>query len=114
LVSVLGHGILKTMNTNTKKRVFTPHFKFKVVREAITSDDMTGTARRYGVNHTLLAKWKRQVDENGHVVFETSPDKKRRELEKKVVQLEQMIGKREVELNLIKNFSDFYESRSMT
>jgi hypothetical protein len=33
-------------------------------------------------------------------------------LQKKVGQLEQLVGKKEIELNLIKNFADFYGSQS--
>jgi len=43
-------------------------------------------------------------------MFETTPDKENRELKQKVEKLEQLIGKKEVELALIKNFVDFYES----
>jgi len=50
--------------------------------------------------------------ERGASVFETAPDQTINELKAKVARLEQMIGKKEVELSLLKNFSDFYSSRS--
>jgi hypothetical protein len=52
--------------------------------------------------------------EKGKQVFETDTDKEKEDLKKKVAKLEQIIGKKEVELNLLKNFSDFYESRRET
>jgi len=33
-------------------------------------------------------------------------------LKKKIAQMEQLLGKKEIELNLIKNFADFYSSQS--
>jgi len=51
--------------------------------------------------------------ERGSSVFETAPDQETNELKAKVGKLEQMIGKKEVELNLLKNFSDFYSSRNI-
>jgi len=44
------------------------------------------------------------------VVFETKPDADVVKLKKRVKHLEQLLGKKEVELALIRNFADFYES----
>ena len=75
---------------------------------------MTEIARKYGVNFTLLSKWKSYFLEHAKQVFETTADKEKEDLKKKIAKLEQIIGKKEIELNLIKNFSDFYESRNTT
>lgn len=82
----------------------------KVAQAAIKSPKSAEVARMYGVSHGLVSKWKKQLEEHGHAVFETTPDKKRKEQEKKIEKLEQLLGKKEVELALIKNFVDFYES----
>ena len=66
------------------------------------------------MNFTLLAKWKNYFLEHGKQVFETNSGKDTEELKKKIAKLEQIIGKKEIELNLIKNFSDFYESKNTT
>jgi len=50
--------------------------------------------------------------ERGYRIFETSPDQELGGLKKQIAKLEQMVGKKEVELNLLKNFSDFYSSQS--
>jgi len=96
--------------TKKKKRVHSPDFKFKVAQEAIKTGKSVETARSYGITHGLLSKWKSQIQDNGHTLFETAPDKENKELRKKMARLEQIIGKKEVELNLVKNFMDFYES----
>lgn len=99
------------MPTKTRKQ-YTPEFKFKLVEESLKKDNMTEVARKYGVNFTLVAKWKSYFLEHAKQVFETNNDKEKEELKKKVAKLEQIIGKKEIELNLLKNFSDFYESRN--
>jgi transposase len=93
-----------------KRKQHTATFKMKVVEAAIKNPKVTETARAYGVTAGLVSKWKKQLEENGHTVFETTPDKENRDLKKKIEKLEQIIGKKEVEIALIKNFVDFYES----
>ena len=58
--------------------------------------------------------WKKQILENGHQIFENSVGKEVSNLNNKIKDLERMLGKKEVELNLLKNFSDFYQSKNMT
>lgn len=101
------------MPTKTRKK-YTPEFKFKLVTETLKTDNATVTARKYAINFGLLLKWKNQFLEKGKQVFETDTDQEKEELKKKVAKLEQIIGKKEIELNLIKNFSDFYESKNTT
>jgi len=69
---------------------------------------MVDVSRQYGVTSGLVSKWVAQVKQHGYVVFETTPDKERQELRARVGKLEQLIGKKEVELSLLKNFMDFY------
>ena len=96
------------------RKQYAPEFKFKLIQESLKNDNMTEVARKHGVNFTLLAKWKSYFLEHGKQVFETNSGKDTEELKKKIAKLEQIIGKKEVELNLLKNFSDFYESKNMT
>ena len=99
------------MSTITKRK-HTPLFKLKLVLEAIKSGDVSQTGRKYGINATLLAKWKKRLEEEGQHIFEKTPDQEKEQLKKQIGKLEQMIGKKEVELNLLKNFSDFYASQN--
>lgn len=101
-----------TNTTTGERRIHNPEFKFKVVLEAITDDAMPEVARKYAIAHSLLAKWKHFLLTNGWQVFVTTPDKEKEELRQRIAKLEQMVGKKEIELALIKNFSDFYTSRS--
>jgi len=94
--------------TRTK---YTPQFKLKVVLEGISQQDISGTSRRYGVSYNLLLKWRGELEKSGHVIYEKAQDKEQERLEKKIEKLERVVGQKEVELSLLKNFSDFYASR---
>lgn len=97
-----------------QRKQHTAVFKTTVALAAIKNPKGAEVARTYGVTPGLVSKWKKQLEENGSAVFETTPDKENRELKKKVGKLEQIIGKKEVELALIKNFVDFYDSHGGT
>ncbi len=99
---------------NSTRKKYTPEFKFKLVSETLKTDNMTAVARKYAINFSLLAKWKNHFLEKGKQVFETDADKEKECLKKTVAKLERIVGRKEIELNLLKNFSDFYESRNMT
>lgn len=101
------------MPTKTRKQ-YTPDFKFKLVTESIKTDNVTATSRKYSVNFNLLLKWKNHFLSHGKEIFETTADKEKEDLKKKVADLERIVGKKEVELSLLKNFSDFYVSRKTT
>ena len=103
--------ITKTI-AKKKKTVYTPQFKLERTLEVIRTDNVSEIARKYSMNPNILYLWRDQLIERGVKIFETSPDQTTNELKAKVGRLEQMIGKKEVELNLLKNFSDFYSSRN--
>jgi transposase len=90
------------------KRKHTPQFKLDVALKALISGKSAETARQYGVTTGLVSKWIVQLKTNGSSIFTTSPDKDTQALKAKVSQLEQLVGQKEVELSLLKNFMDFY------
>jgi transposase len=92
------------------KRKHAPQFKFDVAIKAIESNQMAEISRQYGVTTGLVSKWVAQVKKNGATLFTTTPDKEISELKSKMARLEQLVGKKEIELSLMKNFVDFYES----
>lgn len=102
----------KQKTVKGKRRSYTSQFKFDRSIEAIKTDNLSEISRKYGVSVNVIANWKNHLLEQGSHIFETTPDQENKELKAKIAKLEQMLGKKEVELNLIKNFSDFYESRS--
>lgn len=95
-----------------KRTKYTARFKFDRVIESIQKNSLSEVARPYGLGVNLLSKWRSDFLKGGHQFFENKPNQDVEKLQKKVGQLEQMIGKKEIELNLIKNFSDFYQSQN--
>lgn len=101
-----------TSTTKTKRRQYTPQFKFDRAIEAVKKDNLSEISRQYGISVNVISSWRSQFLANGPKLFESSPDQEISGLKAKIAKLEQMLGKKEVELNVLKNFSDFYESRN--
>ena len=102
------------MSVKQTKRKYTAEFKFKISLETEKTTELAITARKYGINPTLLSKWKKEFLNNGSEIFKTTRDKENDKLKKQIANLERMVGQKEVELNLLKNFSDFYKSPNTT
>jgi len=94
------------------KKTYTARFKFEVVLETLESGNVVEVSRKYNINANMISTWRKQFKESGYQVFESSVDKEVQNLSSKVAKLEQLIGKKEVELALMKNFFDHHKSRS--
>lgn len=95
-----------------KRTKYTAKFKFDRVIESIKQDNISQISRQYGFGTNLLSKWRSDFFKDGYTFFENKPNQDTARLLKKIEKLEQIIGQKEVELNLIKNFSDFYQSQN--
>ena len=82
-----GHGFMKAhpeykaflkwkrrlLTTKPKRRRFTPEFKAKVVREALSGkSSQAEVCRRHNLSDEQLSQWKRQLLENAASLFESS------------------------------------------
>ena len=82
---------------------YTPKFKFQVVLELLKGDKSSGqVAKAYGVHPNTIDAWKQAFLEKGPEVF--AKDGTVAEYERRIRELEQLIGKKEVEIALLKNF----------
>ena len=95
-----------------KRTKYTSKFKFDRVMESIKKNNLSEVARGYGFGVNLLSKWRSDFFKGGYKYFDKKPDNDVIKLRKRIEQLEQIIGKKEIELSLIKNFSDFYQSQN--
>ncbi len=93
-----------------KRRKYSSQMKATIVFKAIRRDNSSEVAREYGISPHLVGKWKRELIEKASQIFDNAPDKQIERLKKKIHKLEQIIDQKEVEINLIRNFADFYES----
>jgi transposase-like protein len=82
---------------------YTPRFKFQVVLEILEGQKTIGQiARAYGVHPITLGQWKKDFLERGPEVF--AGTQAVREYEQRIRELERLVGQKEVEIALLKNF----------
>ena len=82
---------------------YSPKFKFQVVLELLTGDKTSGqVARAYGIHPNTAGAWKQTFLEKGPEVF--ARDGTVAEYERRIGELERLIGKKEVEIALLKDF----------
>ena len=82
---------------------YSAKFKFQVVMEVLTGDKSHAqVAKAYGVHPNTVGSWKSTFLEKGPEVF--AKDNVVSEYERRIADLEQLIGKKEVEIALLKNF----------
>ena len=87
-----------------KKKSYPPKFKFQAVLDAMRSSSTDAeVARQHGVHPVTLSSWKKYLLEHGHEVFSSRESEKT--YENRIEQLERMLGQKEVELALMRNFS---------
>ena len=91
---------------NTRRR-FSAKLKFQIVLEAIRGErPVAEIARQYQINPNLIGRWKNEFLQNGHELFESPTADNSRE--KKVEELQKLIGKQTIEIELLKNFLGHY------
>jgi transposase-like protein len=91
------------MMMSKEAKRYTPRFKFQVVMETFKSSKPIGRiARAYGVHPITIHKWKKEFIEKGPELFGQKTTI--HEYEKKMRDLERLIGQKEVEIALLKNF----------
>jgi transposase-like protein len=95
-----------SMGKKVKKH--SSEFKFKVVLESYLKDNVAEVSRQYGINANQLSLWREQFISQGYQAFEGDAAKGDAKFRKKVEQLENLIGKKEVEISILKNYLDFY------
>ena len=97
------------MTKKNSRRRFSAKLKFQIVLEAVRGErPIAEIARQYQINPNLIGRWKSEFLANGHALFETPNAENSKE--KKIEQLQKLIGKQtiEIELELIKNFLGHY------
>jgi transposase-like protein len=85
------------------KRTYSPEFKLQVVLEALQSDGTDAeVARAYDIHPVTLSNWKKKLKENGSKAFGGGDELK--EKNDNIAKLDRMVGKKEGEIALLKNF----------
>jgi len=84
-------------------RLYSPKLKFQLVLEVLTGDKTVGqVAKAYGLHPNSVSAWKQTFLEKGPEIF--AQDGTVAQYERRIAELEQLLGKKEVEIALLKNF----------
>jgi len=84
-------------------RSYSPKLKFQIVLELLQGEKSLGqVAKAYGVHPNSASSWKRSFLEKGPEIFAKGDAVA--EYERRIAELEQLLGKKEVEIALLKNF----------
>ena len=101
---------MSKINNRTRKK-HSGEVKFQVVMEVLTKPrSQAEIARSYGIHYNLITAWKNQFLKNGSKIFEADNAKTDKAKDKKISELENIIGKQTVEISLLKKFLGHYRS----
>ncbi|MCK4420501.1 transposase [candidate division WOR-3 bacterium] len=82
---------------------YSPRLKFQVVMEVISDKrDPSQIARSYDVHPNTIRNWVERFRENGSEIF--SKDGEVKDLEREIAELERLLGQKEREIAILKNF----------
>jgi transposase len=93
----------------TRRRTYTPEYKARIVLEILTGQKSIAQAsREYGIKDTVLSRWKQEFIERSPQVFEQGNGLDERE--ERIAELERMVGRLTMELEMSKKVSRFLGS----
>ncbi|WP_114314175.1 transposase [Thermus caldifontis] len=86
-----------------KAKSLPPQVKFQIALEVLKGEkSAVEIARAYGLHPNTVYKYRDELLSKGASLF--SDDAQEKEYERRIRELEQLIGKKEVEIALLKNF----------
>ena len=92
-----------------KRKTYTAEFKAGLVLEILTEQKSIAQAsREYGVKDSVISRWKQEFIERSPQVFEK--ENRRDERDQRIAELERMIGRLAMELEMSKKVSRFLNS----
>jgi len=93
------------------RRNFKAEFKAKVVLELISGEKgLAEASREYGIKDTILSRWKQEFLAKAAQVFEQPKEVQEKEV--KIAELERMVGKLTMQLELQKKVLSYADSPS--
>jgi transposase-like protein len=96
-----------------KRRTFNAEFKFETVLEALKGEKSAAQiCREREINDNLLSRWKQEFLQQGAEVFRRGEQSNAatEELSARIAQLERMVGKLTMQLEISKKASAIWES----
>lgn len=91
--------------SKSKRKRYSAKFKFQLVLESFSSEySDSQLARKYGVHPVTLSNWKKEFKDKGPQIFSSKKQDQRQA--KKLKRMERLLGQKEVEIAMLKNFLD--------
>lgn len=90
-----------------KMKNYASDFKFNIVLESFVSGNVSDVARSHEVHPDQLLLWREEFISYGHIVFEKNPPENEKVYRTKIENLQNQIGKKDIEINMLKNYLDF-------
>jgi transposase-like protein len=95
----------------SKRRTFTPEFKAQVVLEELTGiKDKAEICREYQLRPQVFSRWRAEFLERAPEIFATEPS--RGDEQRRIAELERMVGRLALELEVAKKASNILTSLS--
>lgn len=89
------------------RRTFTPEFKVRVVMEMISGQKtLMEVSREYGIKDSVVSRWKTELLERAASVF-TENTQTEHASQKRIAELERMVGRLTMELEMAKKVSAY-------
>jgi len=93
-----------------RRRRYTPEFKARVVLEIISQQkSLSQASRENGVRDSVISRWKQEFIERSPQVFEQG--QVRDERDRRIAELERMVGRLAMELEISKKVSSLLDSQ---
>jgi len=94
----------------SKKRTYTPELKAQVVLEILSQQkSLAQASREHGIRASVISRWKQEFVKRSPQVFERGQD--RDERDQRIAELERMVGRLAMELEISKKVSSILNSR---
>lgn len=102
-----------------RRRRFTTEQKMAIIAETMQPGvSMSYVARRHGLSPSLVFRWRRLMSEGGREAVraddEVVPAAEARRLEEKVRELERLLGRKTMEVEILKEALDLARSKKQT
>lgn len=94
-----------------KYRKHSPEFKAQVVLEMLSGEkSVAQISREYRLKDSLLYRWKAEFLERAPQAFAQGADREKQALQDQVAELERMVGKLSMQLEIAKKASHYLKS----
>ena len=93
-------------------RTFTPEFKIRLLLELISGEKtLMEASREYGIKDSVISRWKTEFLERAPSIF-TENTQSEHGAQSRIAELERMVGRLTMELEMAKKVYGFSNSRS--